>query len=111
MLRLSESLTRSRRSTDSSSIVIWKRKPPVPAAAKYPRERSIQMSRATPQYHNLDPAEQPSLLSQEELRDMQCLSASRPRKGEIASRKARRQDIGERLIQRAGATQLKLPGI
>ena len=69
------------------------------------------MARATPQYHNLDPAEQPSLFSQEELADLQCSSASRPRKVEIASCKACRQDTGERFIQRAGAIQPKLPGL
>jgi hypothetical protein len=69
------------------------------------------MSRATEQYHDPDPAEQLSLLSQGELAALRSSSASRPRKGEIASRKARRQDVEERFIQRADATQPKLPGI
>jgi hypothetical protein len=68
------------------------------------------MSRATAQYHNPDPAEQPSLLSQEELAELRCTSASRPRKGDVAPHKAHRQDIGERFIQRASAIQPKLPG-
>ena len=61
--------------------------------------------------HNPDPAEQPSLLSQKELAELQCPSASRLRKVEIAYCKARRQVIGERFIQRAGAIQPKLPGL
>jgi hypothetical protein len=69
------------------------------------------MSRATKQYHDTDPAEQLSLLSQEELAALRCPSASWPRKSEIASRKARRQDVEERFVQRADATQPKLPGI
>ena len=69
------------------------------------------MSRATVRYHDTDPAEQLSLLSQEELAQLRCPSASRPRKGEIASRKVRRQVVEERFIQRAGATQPKFPGI
>jgi hypothetical protein len=69
------------------------------------------MSRATAQYHNPDPAEQPTLLSQEELAELQSPSASRPRKVEIVSCKARRQDVKERFIQRAGAIQPKLPGL
>jgi hypothetical protein len=69
------------------------------------------MSRTTEQYHNTDPAQQRSLLSQRELAELRCSSASRPRKGEIASRKAPRQGIEERSIRRAGATQPKLPGL
>ena len=69
------------------------------------------MSRATAQHHIPDPAEQPSLLSKEKLAELQRPSASRLRKVEIASRKARRQDIEERFIQRAVAIQPKLPGI
>ena len=69
------------------------------------------MSRATEQYHDTDPAEQLSLLSQEELAALRSSSASRSRKGEIASRKARRQDVEERFIQSAGATQPKFPGM
>jgi hypothetical protein len=69
------------------------------------------MSRATEQYHDTDPAEQLSLLSQEELAALRSSSASRSRKGEIASRKVRRQDVKERFIQSAGATQPKFPGI
>jgi hypothetical protein len=69
------------------------------------------MSRATQQYHDTDSAEQLSLLSQEELAALRSSVASRPRKGEIVSRKARRQDVEERFIQRAGATQPKFPGI
>ena len=57
------------------------------------------MSRATEPYHNPNLAEQPSLLSREELAELQCPSASRPRKVKIASCKARRQDIEERFIQ------------
>jgi hypothetical protein len=60
---------------------------------------------------DLGPPEQPSLLSPEELTELQC-PVSRSRKGEVASRKVRRlQEVEERFIQRAGATQLKLPGI
>jgi hypothetical protein len=69
------------------------------------------MSRTTGQYHNADLAQQQSLLRQGELAELQCPSASRPRKGAIASRKARRQGVAEHSIQRAGATQPKLPGI
>ena len=69
------------------------------------------MSRATEQYHDTDPAEQLSLLSQGELAALRSSSASLPRNGEIASRKARRQDVEERFIQRASASQPKLPGI
>ena len=69
------------------------------------------MSSATEPYHNPDPAEQPSLLSQEDLAELQCPSASRPRKVEIASCKAARQDIEERFFQRADAIQPKLPGL
>ena len=70
------------------------------------------MSRATEQYHDTEPAEQLSLLSQEELAALRSSSASRPRKGEIASRKMRRlQEVEERFIQSDGATQPKLPGI
>ena len=69
------------------------------------------MSRATKQYHDTDPAEQLSLLSRWELAALQFSSASQPRQGEVASRKARRlQDVKERFIQGAGATQLKFPG-
>jgi hypothetical protein len=68
------------------------------------------MSRATEQYHDTNPAEQLSLLSQGELAALRSSSASRPRKGEIASRKARRQDVEERFVQRAGAIQPKFPG-
>ena len=69
------------------------------------------MARATPQYHNLDPAEQLSLLGQDELAEFRRPSASWSRKGETVSRKPRRQDIEERFIQRAVAIQPKLPGI
>jgi hypothetical protein len=69
------------------------------------------MSRATEQYHDTDPAEQLSLLSHWELAALRSSSASQPRKGEVASRKARRHDVEERFIQSAGATQPKLPGI
>jgi hypothetical protein len=69
------------------------------------------MSRATKQYHDTDPAEQLSLLSHWELAALRSSSASRPRKSEIASRKRHPQDVEERLIQRAGASQPKLPGI
>ena len=69
------------------------------------------MSRATEQYHDPDPAEQLSLLSQGELAALRSSSTSLPRKDEIASRKGRRQDIKERFIQRTGAIQPKLPGL
>ena len=69
------------------------------------------MSRATEQYHETDPAEQLSLFSQEELAALRSSSASRARKGEIASRKACRQEVEERFIQRAGTTQPKFPGM
>jgi hypothetical protein len=68
------------------------------------------MSRATKQYHEPDPPEQLSLLSHWELAALRSSSASQP-KGEVAFRKARRlQDVEERFIQGAGATQPKLPG-
>jgi hypothetical protein len=69
------------------------------------------MSRATKQYHDTDPAEQLSLLSHWELAALRSSLAAQPRKGKVASRKVRRQDVEERFIQRAGATQPKLPGI
>ena len=70
------------------------------------------MSRATKQYHDTDPAEQLSLLNQGDLAALRSSSASQARKGEVASRKVRRlQEVEERFIQRAGATQPKLPGI
>jgi hypothetical protein len=69
------------------------------------------MSRAINPYQDPDTAEQPSLLSRMELAELRCPSASRPRKVEIASCKACRQDIGERFIRRAGAIQPKLPGL
>ena len=68
------------------------------------------MARTTVQHHDTDPAEQLSLLSHGELAALRSSSASRPRKVEIASCKERRQDIGERFIQRVGAIQPKLPG-
>ena len=69
------------------------------------------MSRATVRYHDTDPAEQLRLLRQGDLAALRPSSASRPRQGEVASRKARRlQDVEERFIQRAGAIQPKLPG-
>ena len=69
------------------------------------------MSRATKQYHDTDPTEQLSLLSHWELAALRSSSASQPRKGEVASRKARRQDVEERFIQSADATQPKFPGM
>ena len=70
------------------------------------------MSRATKQYHDTDSAAQLSLLSHSELAALRSSPASQPRKGEVAFRKARRlQDVEEHFIQRAGATQPKLPGI
>ena len=69
------------------------------------------MSRATKRNHDTDPAEQLSLLSLEELAALRSSSASRPRKGEVASRKRHPQDVEERFIQRAGATQPKFPGL
>lgn len=69
------------------------------------------MSRATKQYHDTDPPEQLSLLSQGELAELRCPSVSQPQQGEIAPRKARRQDIEERFIQRAGTTQPKFTGM
>jgi len=69
------------------------------------------MSRATKQYHDTDSAAQLSLLSHCELAALRSSTASPPRQGEVASRKARRlQDVKERFIQGAGATQLKFPG-
>ena len=67
------------------------------------------MSRATKQYHDTDSAEQLNLLSQEELAELQCPSAPQPRKVETVPCKARRH-IKEHFLQRAGATQPKLPG-
>ena len=69
------------------------------------------MSRATERYHDTDLAEQPSLLSREELAELRCPSMSRPRKGGIKPHRAWRQDVKERFIQRDGATQLRLPGV
>ena len=70
------------------------------------------MSRATKQYHDTDPPEQLRLLSPGELAALRSSSSSQPRKGEVASRKVQRlRDVEERFIQRAGATQSKLPGI
>ena len=69
------------------------------------------MSRATKPYHDTDPAEQLCLLSQEELAALRSSSSSRSRKGEMAFRKARRQDVEEHFVQSADATQPKLPGI
>ena len=59
---------------------------------------------------DLGPPEQPSLLSPEELTELQC-PVSRSRKGEKRVRKERRQDIEECFIQRPGATQLKFSGL
>ena len=69
------------------------------------------MSRATKPYHNPNLAEQLSLLSQEDLAELWCPSASRPRKGDVAPHKSRRQDVKERFIQSASAIQPKLPGL
>jgi hypothetical protein len=69
------------------------------------------MSHETEHNHNADLAEQPSLLSREELAELRCPSTSRPRKDGIKPYKARRRDVEERLIQRDGATQLRLPGL
>src|SRR5215207_8071667 len=91
-----------------SSTAGSKRKPPVRSAAKNTRERSPKMSRATKQYHATDPAEQLSLLSHWELAALRSSAASQPRKGEVEPRKARRlQDVEERFVQRADATQPK----
>ena len=68
------------------------------------------MSRATERYHNPNLAEQPSLLSQEVLAELQCPSASQPLKVETVPCKACRQDTGEHFLQRAAAIQSKLPG-
>jgi hypothetical protein len=69
------------------------------------------MSSAPEHYHTPDPAEQLSLFSQGELAELRSSFASRPRKGDIAPRKARRQDVEECSIQGFGATQLQFPGI
>ena len=70
------------------------------------------MSRATKEYHDTDPAEQLSLLSHWELAALRSSPASQPGKSEVAFRKARRlQDVEERFVQRADATQPNLPGI
>jgi len=69
------------------------------------------MSRATERYHNPNLAEQPSLLSQEVLAELQCPSASQPLKVETVPCKACRQDTGERFIQRVGAIQPKRRGL
>jgi hypothetical protein len=69
------------------------------------------MSRATEQYHDTNPAEQLSLLSQEELAALRSSSASRSRKGEIMPRKALHQALKERVANRSSATQPELPGI
>ena len=61
-------------------------------------------------YRNPDGPMQPTLLTPEKLAELECLSASRPRKGEIRGRKERPQDVNERVTHRGGATQPRLPG-